>query len=159
MLVRLADFLRLTLEGAAVQEVSLRREVDFLARYLEIERIRFPKKLSVEFNLDPGVLEARVPNLILQPIVENAIRHGIALKTGPGRIEIGACARNGSLLLHVRDTGPGLNSSPAAGIGLTNTRERLHRMYGGAARLALQNVPGGGLEASIEIPLKREPSA
>jgi len=153
MLVRLADFLRLTLENSAVQEVSLRREIDFLSRYLEIERMRFPQRLAVEFTVDPAMLDARVPNLILQPIVENAIRHGIAAKASPGRLEVGASRRNGSLLLRVRDTGPGLTAPPTEGIGLANTRERLGRLYGTASRLSLENAPGGGLEVIIEIPL------
>jgi len=153
MLVRLADFLRLTLENSAVQEVSLRREIDFLSRYLEIERMRFPQRLAVEFAVDPAMLDARVPNLILQPIVENAIRHGIAAKASPGRLEVGASRRNGSLLLRVRDTGPGLTAPPTEGIGLANTRERLGRLYGTASRLSLENAPGGGLEVIIEIPL------
>jgi two-component system, LytTR family, sensor kinase len=152
-LVRLADFLRLTLENAGVQEVTLDSEVDFLMRYLEIERIRFPEKLTVQMEIDPATRDAQVPNLILQPLVENAIRHGIAAKTAPGRIEISSSKNNGALLLRVRDTGPGITAPPREGIGLANTRARLDRLYGAASHLRLKNATGGGLEASIEIPL------
>jgi two-component system LytT family sensor kinase len=158
MLVRLSDFLRATLENAGVHEVSLSREVDFVSRYLEIERVRFPKKLAVEIEIDPGARDALVPNLILQPIVENAIRHGIAAKACAGRVQIQAGRRNGSLQLRVRDTGPGLNGAPQpvggghSGRGLAITRARLERMYGAAACLSLRNAPGGGLEVEIEIP-------
>ncbi|HYL73533.1 MAG TPA: histidine kinase [Bryobacteraceae bacterium] len=153
MMARLADFLRLTLENSGVHEVRLEREVDFLSRYLEIERVRFPR-LAVSLDIDPGTLDASVPNLILQPIVENAIRHGIAATAAPGRIEIGSARRGESLLLRVRDTGPGLggNGHSAEGIGLRNTRARLDRMYGDASRLSLDNVAGGGLEVTIEMP-------
>jgi two-component system, LytTR family, sensor kinase len=161
MLVRLSDFLRGTLENAGANEVSLDREVDFVSRYLEIERVRFPKKLAVEIEIDPAARDALVPNLILQPIVENAIRHGIAAKACAGRVQIQAGRRNGSLQLRVRDTGPGLNSanpqSPHmpgnhGGRGLTITRARLEQMYGAAASLSLRNAAGGGLEVEIEIP-------
>jgi signal transduction histidine kinase len=161
MLVRLSDFLRATLENAGVNEVSLDREVDFVSRYLEIERVRFPKKLAVEIEVDPGVREALVPNLILQPIVENAIRHGIAAQACAGRVEIHAGRRNGSLQLRVRDTGPGLNrANPQSlhlpgnhsGRGLAITRARLERMYGAAASLSLRDAAGGGLEVEIQIP-------
>jgi two-component system LytT family sensor kinase len=171
MLVRLSDFLRATLESAGVHEVTLSREVDFVSRYLEIERVRFPKKLAVEIEIDPGARDALVPNLILQPIVENAIRHGIAAKACAGRVQIHACRSNGSLQLRVRDTGPGLkganpqalhlvgcgvgrgyNAGSHSGRGLAITRARLQRMYGAAASLSLRNAPGGGLEVEIEIP-------
>jgi len=186
MLVRLSDFLRATLENAGVHEVSLEREVDFVSRYLEIERVRFPKRLAVEIRIDPGTRDALVPNLILQPIVENAIRHGIAAKACAGRVEIHARRRNGSLQLRVRDTGPGLNgANPQAlhlvcggrngrghdgsghnggysggynGRGLAITRARLERTYGAASRLSLRNAPGGGLEVEIEIPFATAPA-
>jgi two-component system LytT family sensor kinase len=153
MLARLADFMRLTLDNSGVQEAALEREMDFLARYLEIERIRFPEKLTVRMDLSPETLDARVPNLILQPIVENAIRHGIAAQRGPGRIEISSRKQNGSLLLRVRDTGPGLrHEAVAEGIGLQNTRARLLQLYGATSRLTLENADGGGLAVTIEIP-------
>jgi two-component system LytT family sensor kinase len=139
-------------------EVALRQELDFLSRYLDIEHIRFPHKLSVEMNIDRDTLDARVPNLILQPIVENAIRHGIATKAAPGRIEISAKKSEERLQVRVRDTGPGLpsNGSSREGIGLANTRARLLRMYGLESTLTLANAPGGGLEVTIEIPFVKE---
>jgi two-component system LytT family sensor kinase len=163
MLVLLSDFLRATLENAGVQEVSVAREVDFVSRYLEIERVRFPKKLTVEIEIEPGARAALAPNLILQPIVENAIRHGIAAKACAGRVEIHAGSRNGSLQLRVRDTGPGLNgANPQAmheGRGLAITRARLERMYGAAACLSFRSAPGGGLEVEIEIPFSTAAAA
>lgn len=158
MMVRLADFLRLTLESSGDQEVSLRREVDFLSRYLEIERIRFAERLAVDMAIDPDALDARVPNLILQPIVENAIRHGVAARSAPGRLEIGASRRNGCLFLRVKDSGPGMKPSPSEGIGLINTRARLDKLYGRASRLSLENAQDGGLEVTIQIPLVMGPA-
>jgi LytS/YehU family sensor histidine kinase len=151
-LARLADFLRLTLENAGIQEVILDRELDFVMRYLEIEKLRFGKRLTVRMEIDPTTRGARVPNLILQPLVENAIRHGIGAKAAPGRIEISSSKSNGALLLRVRDTGPGMAASPCEGIGLKNTRARLDRLYGSASCLRLENAAEGGVEASIEIP-------
>ena len=158
MMARLADFLRLTLENSGVQEVTLKREVDFLSRYLEIERIRFPNRLTVRMDVDPATLDARVPNLILQPIVENAIRHGIAATAAPGRVEIGATKQAQSLLLRVRDTGPGLvgNGSSTEGIGLRNTRARLERLYGDTSDVSLENCAGGGLQVTIKIPFTKD---
>jgi signal transduction histidine kinase len=152
MVVRLSEFLRLTLENSGVQEVTVEREVDFLSRYLEIERIRFPARLTVGMHIEPDTLGAQVPNLILQPIVENAIRHGIAAYAAPGRVDISTSKRDKSLFLSVRDTGPGLKSNGTEGIGLTNTRARLQRLYGSKSRLSLENAVGGGLEVTIEIP-------
>ena len=152
MLVRLSDFLRLTLENSGVQEVTVEREIEFLARYLEIERLRFHGKLAVEIAVDPETRGALVPNLILQPIVENAIRHGISTSAGPGRVEIHAARQNGSLLLSVRDTGPGLLGVPQNGRGLAITRDRLDRLYGGASHLSFENAPSGGLEVRVRIP-------
>jgi two-component system LytT family sensor kinase len=166
MLVRLSEFLRLTLEDSA-ETVTLRREMDFVARYLEIERIRFPDKLSVQFNLGPETLNAVVPNLILQPIVENAVRHGIAMKTDPGKIEVSSSRRNGCLQMQVRDTGPGLasrdstgraNGAPSSGIGLANIRSRLERLYGESFQFSIADAEGGGLLATIEIPFQEAPA-
>ncbi|HLK66632.1 MAG TPA: histidine kinase [Bryobacteraceae bacterium] len=156
MLVRLSDFLRLTLENSGVHEVSLQRELDFVSRYLEIERARFPRKLTIEIAADPDTLDVAVPNLILQPIVENAIRHGISSKAAPGKVAIHASRHNGSLLLHVHDTGPGIHGVPRYGRGLAITRSRLDRLYGGASSFCLENSAGGGFDVRIEIPLAKE---
>jgi two-component system LytT family sensor kinase len=158
MITRLGDFLRLTLENAGTQEVTLQQEMEFLNGYLEIERVRFQDRLTTEVTVDPEMLDVRVPNLILQPIVENAMRHAIATHTSTGRIEITAVARNGSLRIQVRDNGPGLSKNqsllghPGQGVGLANTQARLQRLYGSRYRFELSNHPAGGLIVTLEIP-------
>ena len=158
MIARLGDFLRLTLDSAGIQEVPLRQELEFLRCYLDIERIRFKDRLSVEMNIEPVALEARLPNLILQPIVENAIRHGIAPRTDAGRIEIAARRFDGSLQVQITDNGPGLaiNGNNGRilkeGVGLANTQARLQQLYGDDSRLDLANTARGGLSVTLEIP-------
>jgi two-component system LytT family sensor kinase len=154
MLVRLSDFLRLTLEDSALQQVSLDREIHFLSGYLEIEKVRFPHRLTVEIAVDPDTRGALVPNLILQPIVENAIRHGISAQASPGKVAIHASRRNGSLCLHVSDSGPGTKSlAPVReGRGLAITRARLAGLYGPAAHFSAENAANGGFHVAIEIP-------
>ena len=158
MIARLGDFLRLTLENSGAQEVSLQKELEFLTCYLEIERVRFQDRLTTSVEVEPAALDAPVPNLILQPIVENALRHGIAQTRGPGRVEISAKRENGSLRIRVRDNGPGLaaitrpDDGLREGLGLSNTRARLEQLYGAAHRFELENAPGGGLLVTLEIP-------
>jgi two-component system, LytTR family, sensor kinase len=154
MLTRLSDLLRLALDSAGTQEVPLRQELEFLRRYLEIEQIRFQDRLTVQLDVDPASLDGAVPNLLLQPIVENALRHGVANQEADARLEIHTIRQNGSLLLRVRDNGPGLSTGAETkpGIGLKNTRARLERLYGTAQRFELQNMSGGGLEVSIALP-------
>jgi two-component system, LytTR family, sensor kinase len=160
MITRLGDFLRLTLENSGTQEVTLKKEMEFLRCYLEIERVRFQDRLMTRVNVSPPALDARVPNLILQPIVENAIRHGIAPRATPGLIEILAKPQNGSLRIQIRDNGPGLptdrNSEAlfTKGLGLANTERRLERLYGTAHRFDLTNDPQGGLVVTLEIPFR-----
>jgi LytS/YehU family sensor histidine kinase len=158
MVARLGDLLRSTLESADTQEVSLRQELDFIQPYLEIEQARLGPRLTVRLEIDPHALDAAVPNLVLQPLVENAIRHGIAPRAEPGRIEIRARRDDGQLCLQVRDDGPGLPPDPAApfkeGIGLANTRARLQQLYGAAHRFELCNGPGRGLGVTITIPFR-----
>ena len=156
MLMRLSDLLRLTLKNTARREVSLKQELDFLASYLEIERTRFQDRLRVEIKAEAATLDASVPNLILQPLVENCIRHAVAPKAAPSTIEIRAARRNGRLELVVRDDGAGLtetNNNPQ-GIGLANTRERLAKSYGADHRFELAPAAGGGLEVKISIPFQ-----
>ena len=158
MIVRLGDFLRLTLDSAGVQEVSLHQELEFLKCYLDIERIRFKDRLTVQMSIEPQALQARLPNLILQPIVENAIRHGIAPRTDAGRIDIEARRLNGSLQVQITDNGPGLGANGnngrilKEGIGLSNTQARLQQLYGEESRLDLANTAKGGLSVTLEIP-------
>ncbi len=157
MIARLSDLLRLTLENAGTQEVPLRQELAFLERYLEIEQIRFQDRLIVTVDIAPDVRDARVPNLVLQPLVENAIRHGIAPRTTPGRVEITAGRTGERLCLSVRDDGPGLpagDGRTAEGVGLANTRARLNRLYGPAHRLELHTPTGGGFEVRLTFPLQ-----
>ena len=159
MIARLGDFLRLTLDSAGVQEVELRQELDFLRGYLDIERIRFKERLTVEMTIEPQALVARLPNLILQPIVENAIRHGIAPRTDAGRIEIEARRLKGSLQVRITDNGPGLAGNGKngrilkEGVGLANTQARLQQLYGSDSRLDIANTAKGGLTVTLEIPL------
>lgn len=166
MLARLSDLLRLTLENAGTQEVRLKEELDFLEQYLEIERTRFGDRLTVELEVDPDTLDAMVPNLILQPLVENAIRHGVAPRAEPGWIGLRTTRRAGELRVTIEDDGPGLPkggplalaASPGAsgGVGLANCRARLRQLYGADARLELGTAPEGGLRVSLRIPYRTE---
>jgi len=160
MITRLGDFLRLTLENSGTQEVTLQQEIEFLRCYLEIERVRFQDRLTTRVDVDPAALESKVPNLILQPIVENAIRHGIAPRSTPGQIIIKAKHEDGLLRIEVRDNGPGLPANRnddnlfTKGVGLANTQTRLERLYGTSYRFELVNDPCGGLVVTLEIPAK-----
>jgi two-component system, LytTR family, sensor kinase len=158
MLARLGDLLRSVLDDAAAQEVPLRRELDLAALYLAIEQVRFQDRLKVAIDAAPAVLDAAFPHLGLQPIVENAVRHGIGRRAAAGRIEIRA-ARSGDLLeVEVRDDGPGLTGGGGGGgIGLANTRARLRQLYGEAASLSLEDGPRGGAVARIAVPFRRAP--
>jgi two-component system LytT family sensor kinase len=157
MITRLGDFLRLTLENSGSMEVTLQQEIEFLNGYLEIERIRFQDRLTTDIKIDPAVLEARVPNLILQPIVENAMKHAV-VNSRSGHVEITAAPRNGVVHIEVKDNGPGLlvdrtlELRRGKGLGLANTQARLVGLYGTAARFEMTNRPSGGLIVSIEIP-------
>jgi two-component system LytT family sensor kinase len=157
MITRLGDFLRLTLENSGSMEVTLQQELEFLHGYLEIERIRFQDRLTTDIRVDPDVLDVRVPNLILQPIVENAMRHAIGNSTS-GRVEVTAAPRNGIVRIEVKDNGPGMQvdrllaDRRGKGLGLANTQARLAGLYGDAARFELSNDPAGGLVVILEIP-------
>jgi two-component system, LytTR family, sensor kinase len=156
MIARLSDFLRLTLDGADAEEVALDDEIEFVRRYLEIEQVRFGDRLAVSIDVEPGAGEARVPSMILQPIVENAVRHAVARNAEGGRLSISARLAGGALCLAVTDDGPGLagRASTGEGIGLTNTRERLRQAYGDAHRLELLPAEGGGVRAVLELPFR-----
>jgi len=153
MISRLSELLRAALENTETQEVSLRQELEFLKRYLEIEHVRFGSRLEVEVRAAPETLEARVPNLILQPLVENAIRHGIEPHARPGRIRLLARREADQLALEVHDNGGGLASpSPVDGVGLANTRARLRALYGEAHRFEFRSPPEGGLMVRLTLP-------
>lgn len=158
MVARLSDLLRLTIEGIGVQEVPLAKEIDFLKRYLEIEQTRFADRLTVDMQIAPEALAARTPYLILQPLVENAIRHGIAPRSQPGRVAISARRELGFLVLEVSDNGAGLAAGltvPAReGVGLSSTRARLEKLYGERQSFELKNGPGGGFVVTLTFPFQ-----
>jgi two-component system LytT family sensor kinase len=155
MIARLSELLRAALAGSDTQEVTLREELEFTRRFLEIEQIRFGDRLAVKMEIAPDTLDALVPNLILQPLVENAIRHGIEPRARPGRIEVKAERANGELRLAVSDDGDGLSSgAQTEGVGLSNTRARLRTLYGEAHGIELRPAPGRGLLVQLTIPIK-----
>jgi signal transduction histidine kinase len=159
MTARLSDLLRLTLENVGVQEVPLAQELEFLERYLEIERTRFSDRLKVQIEVAPDTLDASTPYLILQPLVENAIRHGIATRSSPGTVIVRATRDGGMLVLQVKDDGPGIQSPATSknGIGISSTRERLEKLYGAAHRFELSNAAEGGLTVKLSFPLRLMP--
>ncbi len=156
MIARLSELLRLTLENVGVQEVPLAKELEFLERYPEIERTRFADRLVVRMEIAPETLDARTPYLILQPLVENAIRHGIAARASAGRIVVSARRDDGMLVLEVGDDGPGMASGAAAksGVGISSTRARLEKLYGSAQRFELRNAEHGGVVATLAFPFR-----
>jgi len=156
MIAKLSALLRHTLEGSSEQEVSLEQELQFLDSYLDIQQIRFQGHLEVHREIEPGVLDALLPNLILQPLLENAIQHGVSKMDGQGRIEMRAWREDEQLCLSVRDNGPSVGGdgegSLKEGIGLSNTRARLEQLYGATQSLTFHGVDGGGLIAQIRLP-------
>ena len=158
VVARLSDLLRRVLEEGQEQETTLHEELEFVRSYLEIEQIRYGDRLEVEFRVDPGLETSLVPTLVMQPLVENAIRHGIARSPWKGRITIEAASEDGELVLAVTDTGPGLDpGSPSrgAGMALENTRRRLEELYGADTELSLGPASSEtGCRAEIRIPLR-----
>jgi two-component system LytT family sensor kinase len=156
MVARLGDLLRLALDDVDAQEVPLWRELEFLRLYLSIEEVRFKDRLRVQIAADPGVSDALVPHMVLQPIVENAVRHGLGQSEEAVTIDVRAMKRDGSLALIVTDDGPGLQRTrpEQPGIGLANTRSRLERLYGDAASLAAENTPPHGARVTISLPFR-----
>lgn len=155
MIARLSELLRYTLGEDGEQEITVEKELDFLRRYLEIMEVRFQGRLEVEISASPEAREALVPNLILQPLVENAVKHGVGTKVGPGRVEVMAEREGDVLRLAVRDDGPGIEGgeeSAEGGVGLRNVRARLMEMYGEDGGLAFHDAPGGGAVAEVRIP-------
>ncbi len=155
VLTRLGELLRESLAPNASHEVSLAEELAFVQKYLDIERVRFRDRLHVALDVDPLLENARVPRLLLQPLVENALRHAIATRSEPGTIWVRAFRVASTVHIEVEDDGPGIaqsDSSRSAGVGLTNTRARLRQLHGDAARLDLLRGDSGGLKASIVLP-------
>ncbi|MDZ7401867.1 MAG: histidine kinase [candidate division KSB1 bacterium] len=157
-LTRLSNLLRGILDNSGTQEVALRDELSILENYLEIEKVRFQERLRIIMNIQPETLEALVPNLILQPIVENAIRHGVAPFAKMGTIEIRSQRVDGMLRLQVCDNGPGIKEDQQTtlkkGIGLSTTYERLEKLYKSNFQFEICNSPDGGLMVNIELPYR-----
>lgn len=162
MLALLGDLLRDSFDKIGAQEVSLKQELGFLERYLEIERIRFRDRLHVEIDVAPEALDAAVPNLILQPLVENAIRHGAGRRREASHVRIVAFLGDGWLRVLIRDDGPGLPTeeelSRRGGVGLANTQARLAQIYGSGHRFGLRNRPEGGVEVELSLPFRLHPA-
>lgn len=156
-ILRLSEMLRFALESGKAQEVSLKEEVEFLEKYVEIQRMLMRERLTVRMNVDPETLDASVPNMLLQPLVENAVRHGISPRAEGGAIDLYARRLGGKLHLEVTDDGLGMPEGRDAtkeGVGLINTRERLKHLYGEAHHFNLSSFPGRGLTVRIVIPFK-----
>jgi two-component system, LytTR family, sensor kinase len=161
MLVGLSDLLRHTLEHSDRQEVQLKEELGFIQLYLNIQQMRFSDRLTIEMDVAPDTTKALVPNLILQPLAENALRHGFGRSVASGVIGIRARAENGSLKLTVYDNGAGLPPSwqlaTSKGIGLANTAARLEQLYNDDHQFDIRNRTGGGVEVILEIPFHLAP--
>jgi signal transduction histidine kinase len=159
MLVRLSDLLRMALDHGDQQEVPLKTELEFTRLYVKIQEVRFRDRLDVSFDIAPETLDARCPTMILQPLVENAIRHGVEQTAKIGSVAIEAATRDGALEISVRDDGPGLSERypdrAGGGIGLANSRARLEKLYGDRQGLTLEERDGGGLVVRLTLPFVR----
>ena len=161
MIARLSDLLRMSLEDEGQHVTSLKRELDFTQAYLDIERIRFGDRLSVIFDVPPQLLDATVPHFLLQPFVENSIKHGISKRTSGGQIVVSASLARDTLRLTVRDNGTGRDhmvGAPATknGIGLKATRERMRNLYGDNQDLKINFLDDGSTEVSISLPFCKD---
>jgi len=158
MLTRLADFLRATLDGDDATAVTLDQEIAFATRYLDIETVRFGDRLTVDCAVESGLSDARVPPMILQPLVENAVHHAIREREEGGRIAIAARRHGNRLRLSVEDDGAGIDDpdSISEGVGLSNVRKRLEEIYGGDASLGFERGRMGGLRVALDLPLRSE---
>ena len=155
MLELLSGVLRQVLQSQKRQEVTLDEELRFIEKYLAIEQVRFSDRLQVLWSIDPNLRDVLVPEFILQPLVENAVRHGVSKRSEAGLIEIVATPLNGDLLLTVRDNGPGYITGSESGVGLANTCARLETLFGDAAQLDVKNAKGRGTVAMVRFPLRR----
>lgn len=158
MIARLSDFLRLVIARDGAQEVALTEELEFLARYLEIQQLRFQERLQVSVDTAAGTGAALVPNLVLQPLVENAIRHAVEPRSEGGRVEIVARRLGETLRVTIRDDGPGLRGAPATGgVGIANTRARLEHLYGERHALQVADHADGGVVVTLDLPWRVVP--
>jgi hypothetical protein len=156
MLDLIGDLLRRLIRPDRPHEVPLADELRFIEEYLEIELMRFPDRLRVDWSIDADARDGRVPDMLLQPLVENAIRHGVARREGATRLEIAARVEAGTLRLDVADEGAPTEPIAGEGLGLANTRERLRTLYGASASLTLRTLPDGGTRVTVELPLRRK---
>jgi sensor histidine kinase YesM len=157
MLARLGDLLRWVLDDVDAQEVPLRRELEYVQLYLSIEQVRFADRLRIDISADQNALDAAVPHMCLQPLVENAVRHGIGRRAAAGTIAIRASEADGKLRVHVKDDGPGFEAGAeqvTLGIGLANTRARLLQLYGPGAALTIDNGDRGGATVTMTVPFR-----
>lgn len=161
MLAQLSELLRRTLQRGVRQEVELREELEMLGHYVGIMQVRFGDRLTFRTEVEPGSESALVPHFVLQPLVENALHHGIARRAGAGLVIVRAERAGDRLRLLVRDDGPGLDgpggSPPAQGIGLSNTRRRMQQLYGEQQQVVLEQLPGGGVQVRLELPFRLSP--
>jgi two-component system, LytTR family, sensor kinase len=154
MVTQLGELLRSTLDAGTAQEVTLAAELRVLDLYLDIQRTRFSDRLAVDVDIPDPLRSAAVPSLVLQPLVENAVRHAVEPRPGPAHISIAAARAGDMLELTVSDDGPGLSSNAKDGIGLANTRARLAAMYGDAQALSVANGTEGGVRSTVRIPFR-----
>jgi LytS/YehU family sensor histidine kinase len=160
MIARLSELLRHTLDQSNEQEISLDRELELLRRYLEIMEVRFQGRLDVAIHVDDGLRDAMVPNLILQPLVENALKHGANAIDEAGKIDVDARRVGDRVVLSVRDNGPGPGDAVDLGVGLRNTIDRLEQLYGShgdAYGFSLHPADGGGTVAEVTLPFHVAP--
>lgn len=153
MLMKLGQLLRRTLDASTLSEVTVDDELAYIGAYLEIHRVRHHDRLRVVYDIEPAVRLARIPPLILQPLVENALRHGIAASRDGGTITIGARVHDGTLTLSIADDGAGLGGTTTVGVGLSNTRQRLRELFGAAGVLVVRAQAPRGTEALVTMPL------
>lgn len=158
MITQLGDLFRASLKKDRSQEISLREELEFLKSFLHIHQILMGKRLKIEWEIQPETLDALVPNLILQPLAENAIQHGIAPLEDGGQVVISAEKQNGNLLLQISDNGLGFNfkNDINHGIGLSNSRARLETLYKSAHRFSITESETGGISVEMKIPFRRQ---
>jgi LytS/YehU family sensor histidine kinase len=156
LIARLSELLREMLDTSDRVEVPLRDELAFLQKYVDIQEARFGDRLRVAFDVAPDACDAAVPRLLLQPLVENAVRHGIARRSAPGRVLVRATCDDGWLTLAVEDDGVGLppGGAPREGVGLHTTRARLAHLHGAAATFDIAPAPGGGTRCTVRIPYR-----
>lgn len=155
IIAQLSALLRLAIDRAGLHEIPLEQELDFIRRYLEIEQLRYGDKLRIEYSIEPVTLAALVPNIVLQPLVENAIKHGISLRTSPGRVRLVVARVGGRLQIEIVDDGPDSDSAltkKKPGIGLANARAQLDKVYGTDYQLQMIKCPTGGMTVKLDLP-------